>query len=228
MTEQATLGELLDLARRHLHQAGAVPGRPGSDHDLLDVARSMHTLAAVIGSYLRDAVAGYQAVTNKKGIAASRTAPAGSRWPAACLQARRAAVNAARELEPLAGTGSPGPPGSERGRHIDAAASALTAGRDLLATHFTTRQDGSAGHTSGWAPVITAHAFHRAAATEMAILARHAAAVGSSVLTARHGDLAQASQPATRSTSRASTCASCTAASRRPTSTSPSAPMSMT
>lgn len=58
MTEQVTFGELLDLARGHLHQAGAVPCRPGSDHDLLDAVRSMHTLVGVIGSYLRDAVTG--------------------------------------------------------------------------------------------------------------------------------------------------------------------------
>ena len=69
MTEQVTFGELLDLARSHLQQAGAVPGLPGSDHDLLDVVRSMHSLASVIGSYLRDAVTGYQAVTYKKGLA---------------------------------------------------------------------------------------------------------------------------------------------------------------
>lgn len=194
VTDRATFGELLGLARRHLQQAAAVPGRPG-DHDLLDVISSMHSLVSVLGSYLRDTVTAYQAATNKKGVAASRPAPAGSCWPSACLQARRAAVNAARELELLAGIGSPGPAASERGRHIEAAASALIAGRDLLRTHFATRQDDTVEHTSDWAPVITAHAFHRATATEMAILARHAAALGSTLLTTRSVDVIQVSHP---------------------------------
>lgn len=48
MSGPVTFGDLLDAAREHLDQAGAVPGRPGGGSDLLDVTRGMRDLVLVV------------------------------------------------------------------------------------------------------------------------------------------------------------------------------------
>jgi hypothetical protein len=58
VTGQVTFGDLLDAARRHLDQAGDVPGRPVGDRDLLDVTRGMCAVVTVMGRYLQDVTSG--------------------------------------------------------------------------------------------------------------------------------------------------------------------------
>ena len=53
-------------------------------------------------------------------------------------------------------------------RHLDAAATELAAGRDLLHTHLIRAPDGLARERSDWAPVVTSQPATRALAAEMA------------------------------------------------------------
>ncbi len=53
MIGQVTFGDLLDVARRHVDQAGEGPWLRGG-RDLPDVTRSMHDLALAIGGCMRD------------------------------------------------------------------------------------------------------------------------------------------------------------------------------
>src|SRR5260221_3851308 len=136
VTGQVTFGDLLDVTREHLDQAGRVPGRAGEGKDLLDVTSGTHALAVVIGRYLQDDTAGHGCVLRQNGASPSP-------WPTACARARRAAANAARHLQPPLVSGrSAMAPATERGRHLAAAAQALAAGRDLLATHVAGGRNG--------------------------------------------------------------------------------------
>lgn len=67
---------------------------------------------------------------------------------------------------------------TERGRHLDAAALALAAGRDLLHSHVTAGADGTRMYVSGWAPVVASPAVGCALVVEMGALERQVAALG--------------------------------------------------
>ena len=83
---------------------------------------------------------------------------------------------------------------TERGRHLQAAARALAAGRDLLATHVGNDADGERVERSAWAAVLGAPAISRAAAAEMGALARQAAALGAGLAMATPAEWAEVSQ----------------------------------
>jgi hypothetical protein len=179
VTGQVTFGDLLDVADRHLELAGKIPRRPRSDKELPDFARSLHHLATAIGSYLTSEPAGHEEVPPSHDAALDE---AESSWEQAGRQARSAAALAASELKPCTGIRPPRTAATTRGKHIDAAASALIAARDLLHTHTASRQDGFLADRSSWAPILTKPAFHRAVSTEIAVLAGKASAIGTSLL----------------------------------------------
>ncbi len=86
---------------------------------------------------------------------------------------------------------------SERGRHVQAAARALVAGRDLLATHAGRDADGAWAGRSAWRPAVRTAEVNRAMAAEMGELARQVAAVGASMVAAapaRSDELGKARQ----------------------------------
>jgi len=187
VTGQATFGDLLDAARRHIDQASGIPGRPEGDRDLLDVTRGMHAVVTMIGRHLQDA-------TCVLGTVACREGAAPSPWPGACLQARRAADSAARHLRPPETARRPGrSAATARGRHLIAAALSLAAARDLLQTHVTTRPDGTRRYRSGWGPAIASPAASRALTAEMAGLARQVAALGTGLAMPPAGSWTQTS-----------------------------------
>lgn len=81
---------------------------------------------------------------------------------------------------------------SRAGSGLDAAVTSLTAGRDLLHTHFAIGRDGARAARSGWAPVITSAPITRALLLELGQWARTAA---------RHGaGLASSGPPILRGT----------------------------
>ncbi len=86
---------------------------------------------------------------------------------------REAAASLRADAERLGGTS--GDPICPAARHLAAAADALTAGHDLLQTHFTPARDGSRTGRSRWAPVITSEPVTAALLSEVACRARRLA-----------------------------------------------------
>jgi hypothetical protein len=183
MTGPVTFGDLLDQARHHLDAAGRIPGRPGNELELLDATRGMYAVITAISPYFSDILTGYAKASVRESRAVHRSPDLARRWPAAFIHARRAAVCAARYLEPATVVRPSGAAATERGQHLNAAALALIAGRDLLHMHTATKPDGNREDRSSWAPVVSAPACRRAIAAEMAALARQAAAVGAAFVT---------------------------------------------
>jgi hypothetical protein len=68
----------------------------------------------------------------------------------------------------LGPAGPPDGPAPSPARHLDAAATELAAGRDLLHTHITRTPDGLAQERSDWAPVVMSLPVTRALAAEIA------------------------------------------------------------
>lgn len=69
-------------------------------------------------------------------------------------------------------------------RELGAAASAITAARDLLHTHFQTSADGTRRDQSEWAPVITSAPVRRALLDELAQWSRHIVSHGTRITSA--------------------------------------------
>ena len=86
---------------------------------------------------------------------------------------REAAASLRADAERLGGTS--GDPVFPAARHLAAAADALTAGHDLLQTHFSPARDGSRNGRSRWARVITSEPVTAALLSELAVRARQLA-----------------------------------------------------
>ncbi len=96
MTGQVTFGDLLEEARRHLDQAGGVPGRPEGNRDLLDVTRCLHAVVTAVGRYVQDRTSGEGPVMYRSGHRGrhGQRVPAGApgcggRCPAAAAPGRQ-------------------------------------------------------------------------------------------------------------------------------------------
>ena len=86
-------------------------------------------------------------------------------WARASIDAQQALQNAAALLPPDGtATARSGQelPASQPVSELDAAAAALTAGRDLLHTHLATGPDGARWDRSEWTPVVTSAPVTRA------------------------------------------------------------------
>ena len=181
MTGRATFGDLSRLAASQLDQAISPPA-PVSKRNLAkaragqlhDVIRSLDDVVAVMSRYCADITSAFT------GYPARQLRTLGG-WPRAATQAQEATGYAAGFLR-AAQTGSP-----RRGRSrttsraasgLDAAVISLTAGRDLLHTHFATGRDGARVARSEWAPVITSAPVTRALLLELGQWARTAARHG--------------------------------------------------
>jgi hypothetical protein len=167
MTSQATFGDLLDAARRHL-AAAARPGHaPPGGEDLLAVSQSTRRLVQVLRRYAQDITTGFG------------TSPAGqpdpeNPWDQTLADAQRELARATSFLTPpVTPRANPGArPAVSAAREIDQAAALLQAGRELLDTHFQSRPDGSRGHHTEWAPALAAPPARRALLAEVASLAQ--------------------------------------------------------
>jgi hypothetical protein len=159
MTSPALLGDLLDAAGNHLQEAaGSARGRQGPKSTAL-AARQAARAASALSRYLDDIGAFEQPevlLSQEPGSHLHAAVHARHALQAAETRLR----TAARQL--AAGGTLPCRSADE----LAAAVACLTAGRDLLATHFRTGEDGAAAPLPGWGPLI------RSAAVTGALLER--------------------------------------------------------
>jgi hypothetical protein len=178
MTVQpATFGEFLSAARNHVAAAATAPGTvplrtvtPG--RDVYQQRRALALLVRVLSSYTGDLRVMLRELPSED-LAGT------SDWHQAAMQAHDALTNAGSALavgdhERL----DTGDVGSVPAQHLSAAATYLTAGRDLLQGHFTTSASGERLCRSGWAVAVTSRDVCRGLLTEIASLGRQAADAG--------------------------------------------------
>jgi hypothetical protein len=188
MTARPAFGDFLTAARSHASAvvAGHQADR-GGEH-VQEVADSLQYVITVMGRYLQDIAA-------VPGSMRSRASPPLTAWGRARLTALDALTHAARHLQQH--TWSTRAPGvvarSEIARRLDAAAIALTTGRDLLNTHLARDLRGARQLRSEWGLVVCSPPVERALLAELAWLAHQIAPPCVDVaLSARYPDTADA------------------------------------
>jgi hypothetical protein len=180
VTGRATFGDLSRLAASQLDQPISPPA-PVSKRNLAkaravqldDVIRSLNDVVAVMSRYSADITSAFT------GYPARQLRTLGG-WPRAAAKAQEAAEHAAGFLR-AAQVASPRrsrPRTSRAASGLNAAVMSLTAGRDLLHTHFAIGRDGARAARSEWAPVITSAPITRALLLELGQWARTAARHG--------------------------------------------------
>jgi hypothetical protein len=186
MTRRATFGDLATAASHHLDLAAGPSGPaarrqaavPGGTVD--EFARSLHRLLTVMSRHCDDMTAALRRLPVRD---QRKLAP----WMRASSRTHEALSHATALLQPGpadAGPPVPARPDSQAGR-LDAATASLTAARDLLHTHLTTRSGGTWLDQSEWAPVITSVPVTRALLGELASWARQIAPAGARLAVAR-------------------------------------------
>ena len=141
-------------------------------------------LLKTIGRYAADIAAATAAVA---GPGHEQASP----WARAAAEARRAAQNAFQALpaeELLSRPWLRRPKTSTLARDLDAAATAITAARDLLHTHFETSADGTRRDRTEWAPVIGSAPVRKALLSELAGWSRHVVSHGARITSAQPRD----------------------------------------
>ena len=190
MTARPAFGDFLAAARGHASAAAACrQGDRGGEH-VQEVTDSLLHLITVMGRYLQDIAA-------VPGDLPSRACPPLTAWGRASLTARDAATHAAGHLrQHTRGTrASSVTARSELARQLDAAAAALTAGRDLLHTHLASDPRGARQFRSEWGLVLCSPPAERALLAELATLTRQIAAPCTDLaLSARSPDTAGAAR----------------------------------
>ena len=156
----AVFGDFLAAARAHLEATVAV--RENEDTWPPAIAQELSRLVAVMTRYCDDLAPYDQLEASSRDDLhpwerAAIDAGAALRIVAGCL--RRAAVEPVGLL--VSGTAS------QRERHLEAAATELAAGRDLLHTHFAIDPDGLTLERSEWASAVTSVPVTRALANEV-------------------------------------------------------------
>ena len=188
MTARPAFGDFLTAARDHA--SAAVAGHQadrGGEH-VQEVTDSLLHVVTVMGRHLQDIAA-------VPGGMRSRASPPLTAWGRARLTARDALTNAAAHLQQhTRGTRAPGVTArSELARRLDAAAVALTAGRDLLHTHLARDPRGAREFRSEWGLVACSPPAERALLADLAWLAHQIAAPCADVArSARSPDTADA------------------------------------
>ena len=145
MTARPAFGDFLTAARDHASVAAARHQTDREGENVQEVTDSLLHVITVMDRYLQDIAA-------VPGDMRSRAAPPLTAWGRARLTARDALTHAARHLrQHTRGTRAPGVTArSELARRLDAAAVALTAGRDLLNTHLARDPRGARQFRSEW------------------------------------------------------------------------------
>ncbi len=156
----AVFGDFLAAAREHLE--ATVAARENEVTWPSAIAQELSRLVAVMSRYCDDLAPCDQVEASGRDDLhpwerAAIDAGAALRIAAGCL--RRAAV------EPVGGRVSETVP--RRARHLEAAATELAAGRDLLHTHFAIDPDGLTLGRSEWASAVTSMPVTRALANEV-------------------------------------------------------------
>ena len=156
----AVFGDFLAAAREHLEATVAV--RENEVTWPSAIAQELSRLVAVMSRYCDDLAPCDQVEASGRDDLhpwerAAIDAGAALRIAAGCL--RRAAVEPVGDL--VSGTAP------QRARHLEAAATELAAGRDLLQTHLATDPDGLTLERSEWAYAVTSVPVTRALANEV-------------------------------------------------------------
>ena len=174
MTGRATLGDFLHAAHRAL--AGGTDMPTPARGDVEEVSRSLLRLVTIFGRYLQD-------IATTPSQAPGNTPVTAGPWDRARGQAREALTNSAGYL---LGPGTSGrrwpaaPSASPLAQCLDQVATSLTAGRDLLHTHFAAGPKGWA-YRSPWAPAVASERVKRALLAELGQLAAPIAHHGANV-----------------------------------------------
>jgi hypothetical protein len=165
----ATFGDLLSPARGHLACAAGFPDNFLRAESAIAAAGVTSRLALTLSRYLADIV--------PYGMAEAITNPSLRPRVRAAVDGREALRMAAATLcTAAAGTDSPGRDSADPlVASLAAAGDSLSAGRDLLRTHFATSPDGSSLQESDWSAVITSAPVTRALAAEAASWSRQLA-----------------------------------------------------
>jgi hypothetical protein len=171
VTVNVTLGEFLDLARRHAAAAEDAPvERPG---DLTGgVLLELRQLAAVMTSYLDDAV-------RAGGLTTGRPSQS---WEHSVLQQLHYLQGASRLLS-MSWPGAPPPlrprptvsDSNAQAQGLAGTADALTAGRELMLSHYEPAPGGGLIGRSRWAPTLASEPVILAVSAEMGLWSQVAA-----------------------------------------------------
>jgi hypothetical protein len=188
VTTRPVFGDFAAAASTHLSRAARPPGTGTTPAvaavgNADDIARSLSRLLTVMTRYAAD----IEAATSRPRPERGKAGP----WERAAVRAAEALRNAAEHLPPESAPAARArPPGRARqpdpaARRLDAAATALTVGRDLLQTHLATRPGGAPRDRSEWAPVILSPPVTRALLHEVGSWAGQLAPLGSQRALAR-------------------------------------------
>ena len=121
-------------------------------------------------------------------------------WARAGFAAHAALGQAAALLDEVQlGHGRPGgAPASRTAEQVQAAASAMRCGRDLLHTHFGLTPEGYRPDRSEWAPAITSNPVTRAVMLEVGLWARQTAQIGATAALSARAQLHEEHRAAER------------------------------
>jgi hypothetical protein len=175
MTGRPVFGDFLRLALDSIQDEGGT-GVPGGE-DVQQTCDSLARVIAVMRQYLQDP-------PRNPALLPTGACPMSAEWERASAEARQALANAAGWLRR-----PPGPrPRQLGGSHsswlahrLKRTAVVLTAGRDLLLTHFGQSAEGTWYPRSEWADILASPQVRRAMLVEMADLASHLAPKGAAV-----------------------------------------------
>lgn len=171
MTGRATFGEFMLAARRHVQAAAESRGHRAADMGIFGVSRSLGRLVAVMGRCVQDC-------TGPLGNVPASRRRALTPWARAGAEAVEALSHTGRFLNQVETGQLPRSTASEYEHHLDAAANSLSAGHDLLQTHFLLTIDGSRQPRSEWALAVASPRTTRALLIEIAAMARQIAPTG--------------------------------------------------
>lgn len=168
MTGRVTFGDFARAVTRHLDAAAqpsaTYPNPATSATEVQEFTYGLQRLLKVMGHYLADIAA---SPDMRSGSQRSDIGP----WSREVAEAR-AALQQVRHYLPIATNRisrrpEPQLTGSVT-RELDAAATSLATGRDLLQAHFATEQDGTRKPRSEWAPLISSKPASQALLAELA------------------------------------------------------------
>jgi len=180
MTTRPVFGGFAAAASQHLRKAAGPPGMRATPDGACasnadDVACSLRRLLTVMSRFAADIKA-----ASGRQPSAGRGQP--GPWEHASSRASETLRYAAALLQPI--LAQPRQPGRARqpdpvARRLDAAATALTAGREVLHTHLASYPGGELRARSEWAPVVLSAPVTRALLYELGAWAHQIAPLGS-------------------------------------------------
>jgi hypothetical protein len=181
MTSRVTFGDFAEAITHHLDDRASGTKTIGSRTpaaiaaEVHEYAEALRVVLKVMVRYMAD----LNAAAKERSSQELREATAWDRARSQASNAVQAAYRNVLRADHLMGHASPGRAASPAVRSLRAAVTAMTAGRDLLHTHFASTPDGRRHAQSEWAPIIASPPVSNALLTEVAGWARQITAHGS-------------------------------------------------